>query len=776
MQTYLKEIIGKPDLSSGRQKELNNHEINQFDNWVFRDLMNRYGHIKDIDQLKAALTKDGLGNLINQLEQNSELFDSFVEEHREEIDQSINKYTGSGVMPVQEDVPAQILTASDSFKFDPHACLSRCDGACCKGRNYLMIVYPDILKIVDSPVASYLNIYSTSDLYDHHPPYIELFFNEEYDVYLPYLRYLPIGKDLDIPPEEAENNICPFLYPVDEIYSFYGLNIPQTASKNAMGCILMENKPLICRLSPVGQFRGMETGNVSYRYVQPKQNCPGCNTHKEIRLSNYIRDINLSSEESNRSLFHKVLITHHAWRKTDEDKNRFNSILLEFYNIDRLLSKHGQSPEKRPKCRHLMKVLIDAAKGDFALYDRFIKRLSSLKKKQFQYQKGAMANDFFNMISDQMSRFQYSIAPFLEKTTQINVFDQFFELDNFYYPDWEKQDLNNAKGLCQHLSIITKQYLSQLTIGSRRFIDYFDIYFATNVFESRFFTWPTSFHVCLMLFKKGSKDKCWVLDPCFKVLARCYKEKNSSKRLTFSDEIFTTRTDHKYIIPAAIGSSIREKLEVGEGKMTCFSASSNSLVPLFIYENKALILAKIQVQKHKVKIQYYEHKEGQDFSQKTLIHFNSEQFHALNQYNNVFSILGALRKKVTQVKKSDLDQHQRLVSSELEEENMPVLFSIENIIVQTYKTNKMLTDRVVANVLKALINEDKPFSVNYTNPQDKELHTEIFDQINLYLRVLKLSKRIRVNALKKILGSVKNFSQKSKSKTAYLDFVIAYFP
>jgi len=752
-----------------------NDDIKQFDNFIFRDLMNRYGHIEDIDRLKAALTKDGLGDLINQLDQNSELFDSFAEEHREEIDQSLKKYKGSGIMPAQENALLPVLTSSDYFKFDPQACLSQCDGACCKGRNYLMIVYPDLLKIVDSPVANYLNIYSTNDLYDHHPPFIELFMNEKYDVYLPYLRYLPDGNDPDIPPEEAENNICPFLYPVDEIYSLYGLDMPQTVSKNAMGCILMENKPLICKLSPVSQFRGMETGNVSYRYVLPRNNCPGCNTHKEILLSNYLFDIDLYSEESNRSMFHKVLMAHHVWPKTDEDNNRFNSIMLEFYNIDHLLSKHGQGPEKRPKCRHLMKVLIDAAKGDFSLYDRFIERLSSLKKKQFKYQEGAMAKDFFNKISEQMSKFQYSIAPFLEKTTQINVFDQFFEFDNFYYPDWEKQDLNNAKGLCQHLSIITKQYLSQLTIGSRRFIDYFDVYFATNVFESKYFTWPSSFHVCLMLFKKGSSDKCWVLDPCFKVLARCFKEKNTSKQLTFSDEIFTTRTDHKYIIPAAIGSTIREKLEVGEEKMTCFSASSDSMIPLFIYE-KSLILAKIRVQKHKVKIQYYEHKEGQDFSQKKLIFFNSEQFAALNQYNNVFSILGSLQKKVTRVKKSDLDKHQRLVSSELEEENMPILFNIENIIVQTYKSNKMLTDRIVANVLKALIHADKSFTVNYTKPHEEELHTVIFDQISMYLQISKSPKRIQINALKKILGSVLNFSKKSKSTTAYLDFVIAYFP
>ena len=762
-------------------KDYSNHtkkNINMFDNQVFKELMNRYGHIHDLEQLKTALTKDGFGDLVNLLTQNSELVDSFVEEHREEIDQSIKKHTGSGIMPVQENFQAERLTESDYFQFDPQACLSSCSGECCKGRNYLMIVYSDVIKILDSPVASYLNIHSTIDLYDHDPPYIELFFNEEYEMYLPYLRYLPVGSNLDIPPEQAENSICPFLYPIDEIYSLYDLKIPQGTSTDAMGCILMENKPLVCKLSPVSQSRGMETGNVFYEYVPPTQKCPGCKTNKDIQLSNYLRDINLSYEKKSRSLFHTMVMTFNAQCRTDEDKNRFNSILIEFYNIDYLLSIHGQRPENRPKFRHLMKILIDAAKGDFSLYDRFIKRLSNLQKEQFQYQKGAMAKDFFNKISDQISRFQYSIEPFLEKTTQINIYEQFFEFDNFYYPDWEKQDLNNAKGLCQHLSIITKQYLSELTIGTRRFIDYFDIYFATGVFESKFFSWPTSNHICLMLFKKGTTDKCWVLDPCFKVLSRCFKEQNFSKQLAFSDEIFTTRKDHNYIIPALIGSTIRENLEVNEGTLTSFSASSNSIIPLFIYKNKSLILAQLQIQKRKVKIQYYEHKEGQDFSQKKLIPFNSEQFKALYQYNKVFSILGSLRKKVSQIKKTDLDQHQRLVSSELEEEYMPLLFSIENIIVQIYRENKMLTDKVVANVLNALINENgnQSFKINYLNPQDKALHTAIFDKIDFYFQYSNVSKRIRMNALKKVLGSVKKFSKKSKSKTAYLDFVIAYFP
>jgi len=750
-----------------------------FENQIFKELMDRYGHIEDVDQLKAALTKDGFGDIVSQLTQNSELYDSFVEEHREEINQSIKKYKGSGVMQAQEKIQAKRLDELDYFQFDPQACLSRCSGECCKGRNYLMIVYSDILKIVDSPVASYLNIHSTVDLFDHNPPYIELFLNEEYDLYLPYLRYLPLGCDLDIPPEQAENSICPFLYPIDEIYTLYGLTIPQDTAKDAMGCILMENKPLVCKLSPVSQSRGIETGNVYYNYVRPTKNCPGCKTQKEIQLLAYLSDLNLSSEDSSRSLFHTLVMVYNEGFALDaEDKNRFHSILLEFYNIDHLLSAHGLGPEKRPKYRHLLKILIDAAIGDFSLYDRFIKRLSNLNKDKFQYQQGAMAKDFFKVISDQMSKFHYSIEPFLEKTTRINVYDKFFEFENFYYTDWEKQDLDNAKGLCQHLSIITKQYLTELTIGSRRFTDYFDIYFASSVFESKYFTWPTSNHICLMLFKKGSTEKCWVLDPSFKVLARCFKEQNTSKKLASSDEVFTTRTDHKYIIPALIGSSIRENLEVNEGTLTSFSASSNSLIPLFMYEDKSLILAEVQVQKRKVKIQYFEHKEGHDFSKKIMIPINSPMYNELYQCNKVFSVLGSLRKKVFQVKKSDLDKHQRLVSSELEEDNILVLFNIEKIIVQIYRENKMLTDRVVTNVLNAVIckNEDKSFNVDYTRAQEEALHTEIFDQLTFYILKSKEPKRILVNALKQVLSSVKKFSKKSKSKTAYLDFVIGFFP
>ena len=139
----------------------------------------------------------------------------------------------------------------------------------------------------------------------------------------------------------------------------------------------MENKPLVCKLSPVSQSRGMETGRISYKFIQPTKDCPGFNTHKEIQLSSYLKDLMISHKDNDRSLFHEMVMKHHERIEIGVDQKRFNSILLEFYNIDRLLSLNGQRPEKRPKYRHLMKILIDAAKGDFSLYDRFIKRLSN---------------------------------------------------------------------------------------------------------------------------------------------------------------------------------------------------------------------------------------------------------------------------------------------------------------------------------------------------------------------------------------------------------------
>ncbi len=224
-----------------------------FDSPILKKMMDRYGHIDDLDQLQAAMSEDGLGEFVDLFNNDPELINSFIDEHREDIEQSIRHYTGSGTIPIQEPINGQPLSDDDTFRFDPQLCLTDCNGKCCKGRNYLMILYPDIFKILTSPAARHLKIHSTQDLIERKPPIIDMFLNEEYDLYLPYLRFLPIGTDSNTPPEEAEDSICPFLYPISDVFSFHKLQLPQNVRKDAMGCMLMECKPSICRLSPVGQ-------------------------------------------------------------------------------------------------------------------------------------------------------------------------------------------------------------------------------------------------------------------------------------------------------------------------------------------------------------------------------------------------------------------------------------------------------------------------------------------------------------------------------------------
>ena len=347
-----------------------------FDNPIMKIMMDRYGHIEDLDQLQAAMRDDGFGDFVDLLNDNSELIESFMAEHREDMEQSLRQYTGSGTIPIQAPVQGLPLTDQDSFKFDLRACLTDCDGKCCKGRNYLMILYSDIFKLLTSPAARHLRINSTHDLFEHKPPIIELFMNEEYDLYLPYLRFLPLDADPNTPPEHADGNICPFLYPIAEVFSFHNLQLPKYTRKDAMGCMLMDCKPAICRLSPIGQSRGMVTGKLSYEYIEPTKNCPGCATDVEIPLSSYVSALIPPSEDKERALFHTMLMAHNARREQGHDQKHFNSVLLEFYNIDRLLSLYGHNPKRRPGYAQLLEILIAAAKGDFSLHDHFIESLN----------------------------------------------------------------------------------------------------------------------------------------------------------------------------------------------------------------------------------------------------------------------------------------------------------------------------------------------------------------------------------------------------------------
>ena len=149
-----------------------------------------------------------------------------------------------------------------------------------------------------------------------------------------------------------------------------------------------------------------------------------------------------------------------------------------------------------------------------------------------------MEKDTSEKIIETISKFNYSAEPFLEASKRINVYENFFELENFYFHNWEKQNLDEASGLCQHLTCITNKYLSNLVMGTRKFSDYYDIYYASGVYESRFFSWSYGNHICLLIFKKGDTEKGWIIDPSLKVFTRCRKQLNRYKDIINCKHMF----------------------------------------------------------------------------------------------------------------------------------------------------------------------------------------------------------------------------------------------
>jgi len=124
-----------------------------------------------------------------------------------------------------------------------------------------------------------------------------------------------------------------------------------------------------------------------------------------------------------------------------------------------------------------------------------------------------------------------------------------------------------------------------------------------------------------------------------------------------------------------------------------------------------------------------------------------------------------------------VDQHRRLVSTELEEEYPMILYYIEQAVVLAYQKLSDLTDRIVANALKELISqkEDRIYRVDYFGAKEEMMHRELLVQINSVGLETKCPKRIQVNALKQVLGSVKGFIKQGTADDAYLKFILDYF-
>jgi hypothetical protein len=188
------------------------------------------------------------------------------------------------------------------------------------------------------------------------------------------------------------------------------------------------------------------------------------------------------------------------------------------------------------------------------------------------------------------------------------------------------------------------------------------------------------------------------------------------------------------------------------------------------------VLAKFQRKKDVVFVDYYEHKANDDFSRKKLIGHHTSKYQKLYDYNKVFSRIDSLLTKVSIIDVSEVDKHQRLASTELEEDFMMILYYIELAIVQTYQEVSDLTDRIVANVLNELISqkEKRIYRVDYFRTEEERVHQKLLNQIKSLDLESKCPKRIQTNALKQVLGSVKNFIKKGVSTDAYLKFVLGY--
>ncbi len=106
-----------------------------------------------------------------------------------------------------------------------------------------------------------------------------------------------------------------------------------------------------------------------------------------------------------------------------------------------------------------------------------------------------------------------------------------------------------------------------------------------------------------------------------------------------------------------------------------------------------------------------------------------------------------------------------------------ILYYIEQAVVLAYQKISDLTDRIVANALKELSSqkEDRIYRVDYFRAKEEMMHRELLVRINSVGLESKCPKRILVNALKQVLGSVKGFIKQGTADDTYLKFILGYF-
>ncbi len=336
-------------------------------------LESRYGDLS-LDELRTLAREDGLGEVLDEveglLEVHPELLAAYAAGFPGDPDQD-----GIDVMPPAPRPETLKVELDGEIFFDQKECLKTCAGNCCKSMNYLMISLPDICRIVSSPAARRFGVQSTDDLFRREPPLVHLFFNEEYGLYLPYIRFVPMGADACTRPEDAPGSVCPFLAPIEEVGAYHRKAVPEWAGKQAHGCLLLRHKPKICRLSPVGKSAGLVTGRVVYEYRPPSRDCPACEARVSIRLADYLAAAVLPGEDKLDASFHRILMAERRPLGQD-DSRRYNEIMKQLYNIDGLLARYDADQSQRHTIAALIDLAFEASRGNFVPYDDLLQALS----------------------------------------------------------------------------------------------------------------------------------------------------------------------------------------------------------------------------------------------------------------------------------------------------------------------------------------------------------------------------------------------------------------
>lgn len=384
---------------------------------------------------------------------------------------------------------------------------------------------------------------------------------------------------------------------------------------------------------------------------------------------------------------------------------------------------------------------------------------------------------FFERIGEVISGFEYSIEPFLRRTTKMNVYDRFFEFEGFYYDGWKTQSLKGAKGLCQHLSYLTRQFLSDLTVDRRRFDDFFDVYFATGVFESRHFNDQHASHICLVAFRRGDRNTGWIIDPSLKTIEKCSARANPEPRLVPFNRVFATDSAHRFLIPATFDSSLRKDLDIKGGASKNYSNSFDSCIPLLIDGNGSLIFASFHRDLNRVWVDYHEHRPNKPSSESTRIPRSHEMGWPPKGCHTVFSLIDDLVSQHSITDTAHIDSHPKLAAAEIERDYLHILHAIEFGVVRAYRAVPGMTDRVVANVLTEFVSAStgRSYRVDYLSQKSHHAHSELKSRLTSSNLEAMCPKRILVNALTQVLESVNSFIMKKTSDDAYLRFIVGYF-